>query len=384
MTVFKSVILGCCLSVFLAGCASNVQTNARGEVLPPLPEWEVDGLSTRTISPNRIYKLTPKQEREFLTYFKDPAKQHIDDHQRLANFLTEYMESFSYSGTTKTASEAMASKTGDCVSLAILTSALARLAGVRYLHRKVIRAPIYTRSNDIIITAQHIRTVLFKSKENLSDNAIEPWTKYIYIDYYRADTDIPAEPITWAHFDSLFYSNLSATYLTENKLIEAYAYSRKALELAPDNPENINQHAVILKRLGYAQKALALYEYGFNYFPDSINLLSNYKVLLERQGNEAMIAKVDAKLLNIKDSNPYQWLQLGYDAYDQEEYSRALQLFKRAEDKARYLDYVYLALAKASYSLGKRNDAKLYLEKALAAPVKANSEQLLAGKLASL
>ena len=370
------------LTLAVCGCSTNPSPHT-SVVLPPLPNYEVQGVPIIDLSQKDIYRLTSSQKRSFLKFYNDYKNKELEPHQRLAKYLTTYMQTFDYSGQTLTASQAIETMTGDCVSLAVVTSAYAQLVGIKYLHRKVNRAPIYMRNDNIIVTAQHIRTLLFKAMYNTNDITANVWTEYINIDYYKADTDIPAEPITYQEFDALFFANLAASYLMNNDLISAYQHSKKAMDIAPHQAENINLHAIILKRLGYKELAMALFDYGYQNLPASINLLTNYKNLAQSQNNAVLATEIEQRLLTLKDANPYQWLTLGYEEYDQERFTRAYTYFEKAKNKAPYLDDVYIALAKASYSLGKHGAAKNYLLLALDAPIKSNKVDLVRAKLAN-
>ena len=370
------------LVLITTGCTTQ-GSNKYAANLPPLPEHQIDGIPELDISVRDIYQLTNKQKRKFFHYYNNYENRNIEPHQRLANYLTKYMQTFDYSGDTLTASEAISNMTGDCVSLAIVTSAYAQLVGVRYLHRKVNRAPIYMRNKNVIIVAQHLRTILFKPKYDTDDITANVWTEHINIDYYKADTDIPADPMTYDEFNALFFANLAATRLMNGDLIPAYQYSKKALDIAPHHQENVNLHALVLKRLGYQEMAMSLFDYGYQHLPPSINLLTNYQTLAQNMGNNELAKNIEQKLMTLKDANPYQWLTLGYEHYDKNKFSKAYSYFEKAKNKAPYLDDVYIALAKASYSLGKRRAAKDYLELALEAPVKSNDVNLVKAKLAN-
>ena len=387
-SIHTIVRLSLCLvfAAVLSGCASSSQAS-KDTVSSKLKltwernkhSWTLVDKPVNVIAPDTIYELAPEQEAAFLAYFNDESRKDIDPHVRLADYLSVWMDGFSVQGTTQNAKDTIDSMSGNCVSLAVMASALSRVAGIRYIHRKVNRAPIYNRTGNIEFSSQHIRTVIFKPRETPEES-----TKYIYIDYYRADTDIPAEAVTQKEFNALYFANLAAEHIVKDDLESAYQYSSNVLLQDPYNPESINLHAVVLKLMGYKDKAEKLFEYGYKYLPTSINLYANYSQMLRSNNKVELADNVDARISEFKSSNPYDWITLGYEEYDDENYLAAIRYFEKAQRYAPYLDDVYLALAKANYKLGYNGAAKRFLQMAMHAPVKANSVKLFEAKLMQL
>lgn len=372
------------LALTISAC-SNQPTSSQGKNTVqqasgvPQSLWVLEAKPIKAINPDTIYQLTEQQKKDFLSYFHREDLLTMDPHQRLAEYMNYSLDGFSVEGETNNAANTIDSMKGNCVSLAVMASALARVAGIQYIHRKVNRAPLYNRSGNIEFSSQHIRTVLFKPRTDLNESI-----KYIYIDYYRADSDIPAEAITQKEFNALYFANLAAEHIVKGELDLAYQYSTNVILQDPNNPESINLHAVVLKLMGHVEKSEALFSYAYKNLPVSINLYANYSQLLQGLNKLEAAKEVDSSIAQIQTSNPYDWITLGYDEYNDQNYYAAIRYFEKAQRYAPYLDDVYLALAKVHFKLDKTGAARNYLEQAMNAPVKSNSIKLFEAKLAHL
>ncbi|MFT6900042.1 MAG: transglutaminase-like putative cysteine protease [Colwellia sp.] len=73
-----------------------------------------------------------------------------EPHKALYQILTENMVNFTYYGETYNATTTMLLNKGNCMSLAILTTAYAKLLGLDFSYRNVYTLPIYSQKEDVI------------------------------------------------------------------------------------------------------------------------------------------------------------------------------------------------------------------------------------------
>ncbi|MDG2175197.1 MAG: hypothetical protein P8M72_03540 [Gammaproteobacteria bacterium] len=120
-----------CMLLLCAGCQHTVVT------LPEESETTLTLENTGSFSvrpdiptPNDIHRLTPFQEQAYLEYMNNPRYQNVKANKRMYNYINKVTGNFSYKSITFNASETLAKNSGNCMSLAILTTALASLAGL--------------------------------------------------------------------------------------------------------------------------------------------------------------------------------------------------------------------------------------------------------------
>src|SRR5688572_3078851 len=122
-----------CILGLLAACANVAVPAASSESdrISTLPQFPHKFGSRPAIeAPDAVQLLTAEQQQDFLAYFNAPQNQSVKPYTRLANYLFEHTLSLQFEAHTYTAAQTLDLNKGDCLSLAILTTALARLANV--------------------------------------------------------------------------------------------------------------------------------------------------------------------------------------------------------------------------------------------------------------
>jgi transglutaminase-like putative cysteine protease len=80
----------------------------------------------------------------------------------LFDYLDVRVSGFTYKGETNTAKQALLKNQGNCVSLAIVTTAMAKLVGLEIEYQKVNSEPVYDMHEDILLLAGHVRTRVYQ------------------------------------------------------------------------------------------------------------------------------------------------------------------------------------------------------------------------------
>jgi len=114
--------------VLSLGC-SSVKDNKVKQARVSLNS-DLFSLNNLALSEDSLYALTERQQQTFLKFHQQKIAQGYLPHESVRLFLENKLSQFTYYGQTYTASEAMAKNSGNCMSLAILTTAFSRVAGV--------------------------------------------------------------------------------------------------------------------------------------------------------------------------------------------------------------------------------------------------------------
>lgn len=331
-----------------------------------------------------LFQLTPEQIEGFQNWFEHPARSHLTPHKRLSEFLEEYTWGFDYRGESLTATEAMQQKAGNCLSLAMMTGALARLVGVETGYQKVNARPIFKKQSNILTLSHHVRTYLYDPTWVPAKNDFTFVRPRLVVDYFPNRYDVRGEAVSETQFLGMYYRNLAADALLSGNIKKAFWLARKALSLAANDAENINLIAVIYGRANLPKNAEAFYLYGVNNARNNTNLLSNYSLFLERQGREQEAARIRQKLLDLPDNNPYSWMKLGHEAYLEDKNKLAIHYYKKALELAPYLDEAYFGLAKSLYRDGNFSEASKAMREAAEKSWEQSTRELYYAKLAAI
>ncbi|MDH5630673.1 MAG: hypothetical protein OEY96_11025, partial [Gammaproteobacteria bacterium] len=253
---------------FLSACSASYRqvdeyagsSNAKpARELKLLPEVHF-GDPVDVIEPNQIFALSEKQKTDFLNFANHSKLKSEASNKIIYNYLKDKLSNFNFYSNTFTASKALSLNEGNCLSLAILTKSLADILKVEIHYQLVNTPPVYQRSNDLIVSSQHIRTKLMETS-----NTTEHFTLFysgILIDYFPVRGTRMLRRVPEQEFISMYYQNMAAESILSGKIKPAYWYLVKSLELTKNNPITLNMLALIHEKMGYDDYAEGIYLYG--------------------------------------------------------------------------------------------------------------------------
>ena len=142
------------LLVFLMlGCQSvSTPDGSDAELEATLPRGDhLFQKPAQQTSAHDIHALNPEQTAAFLSYFNSEDTYHTEPHKRVADYLKTIAGNFRYKRKTLTAEQVLTEKHGNCLSLAILTTALAEVAGVQVEYQLVESDPVFSFSDNAVV-----------------------------------------------------------------------------------------------------------------------------------------------------------------------------------------------------------------------------------------
>ncbi|MBV1910080.1 MAG: hypothetical protein KUG78_12320 [Kangiellaceae bacterium] len=312
-----------------------------------------------------VYTLSKEQRQRFLKIFNSEDYRKHSPYKRIQYYLLEEFKDFQFNPATLTATHAVSAKQGNCLSMAIVTKALADIANLDVSFELVATPPRYQKSGDFILISQHVRTLVFEHKQNSPPKSLFPRGSFIKIDYFPTSGTRRLRNVPVLEFHSMYFRNKAIEALTNDNDYLAFQYLKHSLTLNKAEPGTINMLALIHERAKRTHYAEQLYEYGLKYGGDNLELLSNYHQLLEN-ANRTDEAKIIAKRLRkFKDPNPYKWINLGNKEFEEKDYSSAIYYYKKANKMADYLHEGYAGIARSYYSQGHLRSAKWAIKKAI-------------------
>ena len=300
-----------------------------------------------------LFTLSQEQLAHFLSYFNNPKYADIQEHIRFANYIEETISGFSYKGDTLTAREAFAQTSGNCLSLAILTTALIENTNLEFSYQKVDARPVYSKHDNLLLMSSHVRTKVQAPKLETKKGFRVFGLDYIAIDYFPSRGNVNSAKVSKADFIAMYYQNKAAEALIQKDYDYAYALIKEGLTYNIANPETLNLLAVLYKQKGLYPQTESVYETMMVHRLPSINTLENYAQLLMRENKVEQAEQVMAQVVNIDDNNPYRWIDLA-DTYLKNGKSKlALKYAKKANEMAPYLHEAYFIKSKAFAAMKK-------------------------------
>ena len=379
----RTVLLWCIGGLMACSSVEPVQD----PVKPPafsIIHHDIFSERPRISTPREIHRLTPKQQAEFLAYFNSEARGSTPAHQRVSNYLEEITVGFNYHRDTNSAATALERSEGNCLSLAILTTAIAKLANVEAGYQLVDSDPVFEFNEQVILKGVHIRTKLFDPEWEPGENEMILRRPHVLIDYFRSGSERFMHDLSEQDYVARYYLNLAADAISEADYDRAYWLSLEAIEFDSLNSDAFNNLAVIYKRIGEAKKSEEIYAYGIENLPDRLTLLKNYRILLVDEKRYSEARELDARISRLDDPSPFNWFHAAREAYDDGDYHEAVRFYKRAIDIAPYLHEFSFGLAQSYYRLGRLSAAERYLREALGNTYEQKTRALYQAKLVAV
>ena len=375
-------MLAICLCA--AGCATPEMAVEDTQEYTFTLESDLFGDRPPIVSTAEIHTLSESHREAFERYFDDPKHRNQPPHKRVYDYLELVSADFNYLGETYTANEALDHSGGNCLALAILTTALARIAEVDIEYQLVDSEPVFESGVNHIRRSLHVRSMLYDPTWIPQENILILSRPGIKIDYFPSDFDRFIGNIDESEYFAMYYRNVAADAIEERDLSSAYWLLMEAIELAPASPESLNMLAIVFDRAGDKEKSEAIYRHGIEHAERRVSLLRNYSIFLRRQGRVKEAERVSRMLSDLDDPNPFDWIYAGHAAYGEGQYDRAVRMFNKSVEIAPYLHEGYFGLAKAHFQLGNLERSQRELERALGYATRPSTRTLYEAKLGAL
>ncbi|MGI2174761.1 tetratricopeptide repeat protein [Shewanella ulleungensis] len=337
----------------------DVQTLFRDELFTPVSTINVDD----------IYRLPESFVAKFRRQYQ--AENSLRSQNKLANeWLAQYIGAqaggFEYRDHyTRSASETVLNRQGNCMSLVVLTAALADVLGIPVEFNDIDVEPIWDRRGGFFLVNGHVNlslmppennhTVLFRGSEVLVDFLPE-----------RSVRAYKKKQVNKRQLSAMYYNNIAAEALVNNDYDKAYALVKKSIILHPRYVAAINTLAVIFRHKGYNDAAEQVYRAALHVDPFDLSTLYNLALILGEQDRLEEWAQVHKVLELARINNPFYYFDMAQQAYFDKQYQDALVWYKRAVEKADYRHEFYFGLSRAYWATGEERLAEKNMKRALA------------------
>ena len=317
-----------------------------------------------TADPAAVFTLSEQQKAAFKRELRKPVNRTKLDIEVIYQYLQKRLQHFNFHAKTLTAQQALTHNSGNCLTLAILTHALAETTHVGVYYELAKTPPVFQRENGYLLSSQHIQTVIFEKKVGNSIFFSSKPLK-LKIDYYSTAGSRTLRRVSEEEFQAMYYSNVAAEALVASHSKKAYWNLKKALHIDPDNPVALNMLAILYRQSGYDNYAENVFVHGLSLAENQLELLSNYHRYLLDKDRLLEAEKVADVIDDYDDPDPFKWVDIADQALQDGRYHQAETYFKKARQQAPYLHEPSAGLAKVYYAQGKRSQAIKAMKQAL-------------------
>jgi tetratricopeptide (TPR) repeat protein len=284
---------------------------------------------------------------------------------------------------TRNAAQAFAARSGNCLSLVIMTAAFAKALDVPVTYQSAYTDETWSRSGGLYFKSGHVNIQLGR---RLIDRGNERDTTRLMIDFLPAAElrGLRTTPISEARVVAMFMNNRAAEALARNEVDDAYWWARAAMQQSPDFFGAYNTLGVVYLRHGDSARADRVFARVLEREPGNAQALSNRAQALTRLGRAEEAQALQRRLAQVEPYPPYHFYDLGRAAMQRGEFETARELFAREVDRASYnADFQYW-LGLAEFRLGDLASARKHLALAMESSATRDERDLYAAKLAWL
>jgi Tfp pilus assembly protein PilF len=266
---------------------------------------------------------------------------------------------------TRNASETFKARSGNCLSLVILTAAIAKEYGISLQYQKVYVDENWSRNNGLYFSSGHVNVVL--GKKRFENRMMMDKMSMLTIDFLPPeDTAIQrTADIEEKTIIAMYMNNRAAESLVRGKLDDAYWWSREAIMQDPQFSASYNTLGVIYLQHHNAQQARIAFNYALERDPGSTTVMTNLLQTLNQLGEAQEAQKISAKLSAEQPYPPFHFFKLGMTAMEQKDYKFAKKMFSKELDRAPSYHEFHYWLAIAQVRLGEIQEAKEHLSLAI-------------------
>ncbi|NVI85473.1 tetratricopeptide repeat protein [Janthinobacterium sp. BJB401] len=310
---------------------------------------------------------------------KNPRRALADALRNRAGLQLEYDAAM-----TRTAAQAFDARSGNCLSLVLMTAALAKEMGLEVRYQVVLGEESWSRSGDMYFVAGHVNLAL--ERRPLSNAVGYDSDAILLIDFLPGEDLIGqrTQEVREATIVAMYLNNRAAEAMASGELDQAYWYARAAILQDPTFAGSFNTLGIIQLRHGDTEPARRTLAYALERSPSNTVLLSNLAQAFDGLGRAEEAQLLRRKLLALQPEPPFHFFNQGQRAMETADYQEAARLFKREIARDPYYHEFHFWLAQAYARMGQLAQAGRQLELAMDNSTTRSEHGLYAAKLQRL
>jgi Tfp pilus assembly protein PilF len=288
------------------------------------------------------------------------------------------------SSMTRNASQTFEARSGNCLSLVIMTAAFARELGLNVNYQGVMVDDSWRRSGELYLASSHVNLSLGK-RESYHPGSVET-ERTLTIDF------LPSEQLAGYRtyrleenvIGAMYMNNRAVESLLQARIDDAYWWARAAVAQSPAFIVAYNTLGVIYQRHGDRQMAERTFRTALEREPENVAVMQNLVPLLVALGKNDESAALAKRMAALEPSPPFHFFSLGMKAMERHDYQGARAMFEREVRRAPYYDEFHFWLGMAWLRLGEAGQAREQMALALDTSTTHDARALYAAKLAQL
>lgn len=363
LSFIQNVLISFIVFLFFSACQSAVVQ------IPPSEHLFYDqgfsGFSEISIESQQQVFFLDDSAKAFVGSIVQPMDDNIDQMQALIKAIFERSElNLLYQGDANTsANDTFHTQAANCLSLSIMTYAMASEAGFDVDFQEIMIPEYWTRRDGFSLLNGHIN---IKMTHPIQPNVFELYRRSFQVDFdpQSSRRGFPQKIVSKQAVLSMFYNNKGADAVLQKDYVTAYAYFREALVVTPSFHSAWINLGILYRLSEYFLQAEKAYQHGLAINPESLTALENLGYLYNFTGRDAAADRILARVERQRNNNPYYHVNLGEQEIEQKHWDQALAHFRKALALDRSKHEVYFGLARVYFEIGELGQSERYLKQA--------------------
>ncbi|MBC3884827.1 tetratricopeptide repeat protein [Undibacterium griseum] len=262
---------------------------------------------------------------------------------------------------TKNASETFQTRSGNCLSLVLMTAALAKQLDLKVDYQNVFLEDSWTQADNLYIATGHVNVIIGKRPSHY-DAEMDNYNILI-IDFSPAQQAIrqKSESITEARVLSMYLNNRAVELLSTGNINDAYWYIKEAIRQDPAFYAAYNTLGVVYRRHGDILQAEQIFREILQASPDNVIALSNLQETLEKSAHYAEADSIAQRLHKLQPHPPFYFLNLAKAEMQHGNLTQAKNFIEKEIQRDPYNDESHFLLAQIHYQLGEMSNVEKQL-----------------------
>ncbi|HSW27079.1 MAG TPA: hypothetical protein VLJ62_30265, partial [Burkholderiaceae bacterium] len=204
-------------------------------------------------------------------FIHDPAEWLVQSLYRRGDLKLEYD-----AAQTRNAAQAFDARAGNCLSLVVMTAALAKELGLQVQYNSAYTEETWSRSGALLLRSGHINITIGRRFVDRPRGGSRAWT----VDFLSAGElqGLRVRALEEATVVAMFMNNRAAEALARDATDEAYWWAREGVLADPGFAGVLNTLGVVYQRSGHAKAAEQVFSELLRRQPDQTQALHNLAV----------------------------------------------------------------------------------------------------------
>ena len=263
-----------------------------------------------------------------------------------------------------TANVTFHNRAANCLSLSIMTYALAEHVGLNATFYEVDIPEYWTRREGYSLLNGHINLRVQLPED---PNVVSIGGSFADVDFdpQTLRSYFPRIAVSEEKVIAMFYNNKGADALVANSYTKAYSYFRAAATIAPELAQSWVNLGVLYRMADAYEQAEAAYKHALSLNSENLTAWENLSILYRYQDRFEEAKAINQMVDTKRQSNPFYHYILGEQAFDNEEYEAAISYYLKGLKLDNTRHEILFGLAKTYFESGDITNAEQYLSRAI-------------------